>query len=328
MTIDPDIEAMLAAAAPRRVTPIREVSVKDMRAGYRTRYNERSVIPSEPTSQHRIEIGKGADAFAVVIYKPLGSAKPLPLIIYFHGGGFVLGDAEAYERQSRNIALACNCAVAFVDYRKAPECPFPAAVDDSVAAARWLLASASKLGLDAKRVTLMGDSAGGNLAINVARYFGAENRDLFRLLCLLYPVTDFRPYFGMTAASASDEEFALGKGLDFDHMCYFGEQYLVDGALADDPSASPIVATDLDVLPDTVIFAARNDVLRDQGCALADRLSAQGVSVEYRCFDAMIHNFMGHSAVSIKAKEAFNDVIRLLNERLAVLHGACAEKVE
>ena len=316
MTIDPNIEAMLAAAAPRRLVPIRDVSVDDMRAGYRARYSERSIVPSETVSQRRVEIGEGADAFPVVIYRPAGSAEALPLVIYFHGGGFVLGDAEAYERQSCNLALACNCAVAFVDYRKAPECPFPAAVNDSVAATRWLLADMPGLGLDAKRVALMGDSAGGNLAINVARHFGAESRHLFRLLCLLYPVADFRPYFGTTAASASDEEFAVGKGLDFDHMRYFGERYLVDGARAGDPRASPIVATDLGVLPATAIFAARNDVLRDQGRAFADSLSDQGVAVEYRCFDAMIHNFMGHTAVSARAAEAFAEVAALVRRRL------------
>ncbi|MBB3021089.1 acetyl esterase [Microvirga lupini] len=315
MKLDPSIARMLEEGRAARTVPVNEIPVDVMRAGYSQKYFERSLEPSGGVHAETMTLPEGNGRFSISIYRPNDGLKPLPALLYFHGGGFVLGDTQAYSRQSMNIARHCKAAVIFVDFRRAPEHPFPAALDDALLAARWTLENAASLGLDPKRISLMGDSAGGNLAINVALHFGAS-RQPFHFLCLLYPVTDFRHYLDRSPGFPSDHAFGTGFGLDHALMKLFGEKYLADPALAEDPRVSPLLATRVSDLPKTAIFTAENDILRDQGNAFAERLERDGVPVAYRCMPSLIHNFMGHAAVSQAAEGAFWEVCETVKQNV------------
>ena len=316
MPLDPSIARMLEEGRAARSVPVDEIPIDVMRAGYGQKYFERSLEPRNGIDVETIPLPEDAGRFSIAVYRPDKAAKPSPAVLYFHGGGFVLGDTHAYSRQSTHIAQHCRATVIFVDFRKAPEHPFPAALDDALLAAQWTLENADRLGIDPRRIGLMGDSAGGNLAINVALRLG-ESSQPFRFLCLLYPVTDFRHYFGRSPGFPSDHAFGTNFGLDHVLMKIFGQKYLVDEELSEDPRASPLLAPRLSSLPRTAIFTAENDILRDQGHAFAERLEREGVPVTYRCMPSLIHNFMGHAAVSKAAEAAFWDVCETVRQTIA-----------
>jgi len=316
MPLDPSIARMLEEGRAARAVPVDEIPVDVMRNGYSQKYFERSMEPPDGIHVETVALPEGEGRFSVTIYRPAKGNEPLPALLYFHGGGFVLGDTRAYSRQSMHIAQRCGAAVIFVDYRRAPEHPFPAALDDALLAAQWTIDHGASLGLDPRRISLMGDSAGGNLAVNVALLFG-ESRQPFRFLCLLYPVTDFRHYFGRSLGFPSDHAFGTDFGLDHVLMKAFGRKYLPDDALSEDPRVSPLLAPRLSALPKTAIFTAENDILRDQGHAFAERLGGEGVPVAYRCVPSLIHNFMGHAAVSEAARDTFWDVCDTVRQNIA-----------
>ena len=305
MSVDPAIAAMLTQAKSRNAGSIWDVSIETMRTGYRERYRERSAVPRAAVHRRSIAVETGSGSIPVAIYTPEGSSHPLPLMVYFHGGGFVLGDDAAYERQTSNLAIECECAVAFVDYRKAPEFKFPTAVDDAIAATRHLVRIRGDLGFDEARLALTGDSAGANLAINVA---STEIGAIVDLLCLLYPVVNLRPYVGLGNPSISDKTFSTGYGLDFDHMRFFAHQYLPNPMAAADVRASPIVEARFQRQPPTLVFSARNDVLFDQAKDFVDLAHQCGTGVTHIVFEEMIHNFMGHVNVSSLAAQYFGKV--------------------
>lgn len=248
------------------------------------------------------------------IYTPPRAAALAPGILYLHGGGFVLGDSEAYAKQSARIAIECGAVVAFFNYRLAPEHPFPAALDDTLMAADWLLANAASLGINRDRLALMGDSAGANLALATMLHWQPEQR--FRAACLLYPLVDARPYVGLAPMSDSDRAFAKGFYLEFAETQYFAGAYLQDPMAAKDPRVSPVLAADLSGLPPILFYAAEYDVLRDQGRAFAEQARAAGNDVRYRCFDGLIHNFMQHSGISKASDAAFLEVCRAVRDAL------------
>ena len=306
MAVDPEIVEMLAASRAARPLPIDQIPLEDVRAGYRLKYHERSFEVPDGISHEDIRVGSPAREIPLRIYRPAGMPTPSPAIVYFHGGGFVLGDAAAYHRQSARIASLCRAVIIFVDYSLAPEHPFPAAFDDAVMAVRHVLAHCEELGLARDRIMLMGDSAGANLSLGAATALAGEAS--LRRLCLLYPAVDFRPYVGASPRDASDIEFEKGFGLDFDTVRFFAENYLGDPANAADPRASPFLAKTTEGLPPTTVYAARNDVLFDQGRRFFERLRRDGVVVDYVLFDTLIHNFMGHAAVSRQSDMAFQAV--------------------
>jgi len=315
MGIDPEIRAMLDALAAPRTTSQEKPTLAEARSAYRRQYLEMSRAPEGDVEESTLRLQHGHAETLLQLCKPAGLNEPLPVILYLHGGGFVLGDSAAYSHQSARIALECNAAVAFLDYRLSPEHPFPAALEDTLGAARWIAENAETLGVDASRFGLMGDSAGGNLAIAAMLHFRAER--YFRCAGLLYPVVDMRPYLGQAPLSASDEAFAAGYYLERRAMEFFAAAYLPDGTTASDPRASPVLATDLGGLPPILIFGAENDLLRDQGRLFAEQLKAAGNDVDYRCFDGVIHNFMQHSGISRRSDAAFLEVCGIFGRALA-----------
>ena len=245
-------------------------------------------------------------------YRPLEAGPgPLPALVYYHGGGWVLGNLETIDGLCRRLANASGCLVVSVDYRVAPEAKFPAPLDDCHDAARAVVAGAEGLGVDPGRVAVGGDSAGGNLAAAVA-IRGRDRGDLalsFQLL--VYPITDF----GFETPSYLDN--AEGYGLTRDAMIWYWDQYLArpeDGA---SPEASPLRAPDLSGLPPALVITAGYDVLRDEGEAYAARLREAGVAAELRCYPGQIHGFLQLADTFPSAREAIADAARALRAALA-----------
>jgi acetyl esterase len=254
-----------------------------------------------------------AGRLRVRIYRPAGTvARLLPTILYIHGGGFVMGSLEGYDLACRYFCARSGCAVVAVDYRLAPEHKFPAAIDDTLAAYRWLAEDATSLGLDPARIVVAGDSAGGTIAAVAARELRGEARPPC-LQWLIYPATDLA---GDTASHRSCGEGFL---LTHDDMEWFRGHYLADPAEVDDPRASPLRATDLSGAAPALVFTAGFDPLRDEGQAYADKLGAAGVKTIHREFDTLIHGFVGMRGALAAAARAMDDMVAGLRHELALL---------
>jgi acetyl esterase len=219
------------------------------------------------------------------VYRPLAApAREAPALVWFHGGGFVFGSIESHDGICRGLASQSGAVVISVDYRLAPEHPFPAAVDDATAATKWILSNAGSLGLDPRAIAVGGDSAGGNLAAVVSLALrGSALVPAFQLL--VYPATDF------TRSEPSHKLFGSGLVLTTESMDWFVENYLPSASTHRDPRASPLFARDLTGLPPAFVLTAGFDPLRDEGRAYADRLREAGVVVEYVCAEGAVHGF-------------------------------------
>ena len=222
------------------------------------------------------------------VYRPAGmtDSRRLPALVFFHGGGWVIGDLETHDVACRQITAEAGVSVIAVDYRLAPEHKFPAAVDDAWAATRWIAAHAAELGINADRLAVGGDSAGGNLAAVVALLARDAGAPRIRLQILTYPVTD------LASESRSYEELADGYMLTRDGMRWFRAHYLGKEEDAADWRVSPLRAPSLAGLPPALVITAGYDPLRDEGEAYARRLREAGVTVDAVCFGGMIHGFV------------------------------------
>lgn len=231
--------------------------------------------------------GEGG-AIPARLYRALGSdpAAQLPLLVFFHGGGWTVGDIDGYDPLCRAFANQAQCAVLSVDYRLAPEHPFPAAVDDAYTATSWAVRRAQDLGIDPGRIAVGGDSAGGNLATVTTMLAADRGGPAIAFQLLVYPATDQR------SERPSQRRFGQGYLLDLESIYYFQRGYLRHARDYDDWRASPIRRQDLSGLPPALIITAGFDPLVDDCLAYADRLRSAGVPVEYRCFDGMIHGFL------------------------------------
>jgi len=220
----------------------------------------------------------------VRIYAPSGKA-PLAALCWFHGGGFVLGDLDGADASCRQLANAAACVVVSVDYRLAPESKFPAAAEDCYAATKWVAANAASLGVDANRIAVGGDSAGGNLAAVVPLMARDRGGPELRFQLLVYPVADAR----CDTPSYSDN--AEGYLLTRASMLWFWNHYLRSEADGSNPYASPMQASSLDRLPAALCITAEFDPLRDEGEAYAKRLRAAGVETTLSRYSGTIHGF-------------------------------------
>lgn len=226
---------------------------------------------------------------ALRLYRPLSFEGKvldgaLPCLLYCHGGGFVLGDLESHDPLCRALATQGQCVVLAVDYRRAPEHRFPAAVEDAAAALQWAASQAAALGIDPARLAIGGDSAGGNLAA-VTAITARERKLALALQLLLYPVTD------LAHDLPSHTRFASGYRLTHADLLWFREQYLADAGQQADWRASPLRAPDLRGLAPAFVITAGHDPLLDEGVNYARRLHEAGVGVTHECFTGMIHGF-------------------------------------
>jgi acetyl esterase len=245
----------------------------------------------------------------VRIYRP-SDATDLPVVVFFHGGGWVIGDLESHDHMARTISAKAGCVVVAVDYRLAPEHKFPAAADDAWAALEWVATHATELGIDGNRIAVAGDSAGGNLAAVVAvQARDSEHVEVIQQV-LLYPVVDG------DCERPSMEENAEGYMLTRGAMDWFHEQYAATDADRGDPRYSPINADLAGVAP-AVVVTAEFDPLRDQGNAYAVALSDAGVDVIHTQYDGMIHGFFSMDAGLDTAAQAQDEVAAALKAAFA-----------
>jgi len=300
MPIDPQIQHYLDRMAAANAPALWEVPVATAR--------ETTDALRRMAVTDRAIPGPAGD-IPVRIFRP-ASAGQLPCLVYYHGGGWVTGSLDSTDMRCRVVAEWTPCVVISVDYRMAPEYPFPAAVDDSYAAAQWATANAAAYRIDPARIGVGGDSAGGNLAAAVALKARDEGLHL-ALQYLCYPVTN------PLADSASRREFATGHGLTQASMDWYERQYLPDPTLAEHPHAAPLRAPDLTGLPPAIIAIPGNDVLRDEGLAYAERLKAAGVAVELHEYPGLIHGFFGQPGESDAAKHATVDSCKALRDAFA-----------
>jgi acetyl esterase len=228
---------------------------------------------------------------------------PRPAMVYFHGGGWVVCDLDTHDVVCRAIARRAGAVVVAVDYRLGPEHKFPAAVTDSYAATEWVAANAERLGIDPKRITVGGDSAGGNLGTVVSLMSRERNGPPIALQALVYPVTDLSSF-----ETGSYCEFAEGHQLSRILMEWFRDHYLASPEDGRHPYASPLLAQDLRGLPPALVITAECDPLRDEGEAYAKRLEAAGVEVRCTRYAGMIHPFFSLSGAIPRALDAIQEV--------------------
>ena len=233
-------------------------------------------------------------------YRPLGAEAraALPVLVFYHGGGWVIGDLDTHDVVCRTLANEGQCAVVSVDYRMGPEFKFPAAVDDAFAALKWVAHEAAHLHVDATRIAVGGDSAGGNLAAVAALMARDAGGPGLRLQLLIYPATD------MAMDTASHQAFAEGHLLTRSSMVWFQMMYLNGAADMADWRASPLKAASLADLPPAHVIVAGNDPLRDEGEAYAKALQAAGNIATFREFPGAIHGFITMGKVLPQAGQA------------------------
>jgi len=301
MPVDPQMQAVLARVAEAALPQYCTLSAVEARRLYRESRAALSPPVPEVDAVRDLAACGPAGPIPVRLYRGLGTAAgaPLPVLVFFHGGGWTIGDLDTHDIVCRTLANKARCAVVAVDYRMGPEHKFPAAVEDCLAATRWVASQTAVLGVDAARIAVGGDSAGGNLATVVAISMRDAGGPSLALQALVYPATDQR------MDSASHARFGEGYLLTRDNMFWFRGNYLAP-ADYDDWRASPLRASDLARLPPAHIITAGYDPLVDEGRAYSDRLVAAGVPVLYECFEGMTHGFLTMGGVVAAANHALN----------------------
>jgi acetyl esterase len=308
MTLDPQARTYLDKLASLKLPGFHTMAPDDSRRLFRAMRG----LAGKPDPIEAVEDRTTPGSIPIRTYRPLGcsSDSPLPVLVYYHGGGWVLGDIETVDNLCRRIANASGCSVVSVDYRLSPEAKFPMALDDCLEAVEFVKAEAHSLGIDPRKIAVGGDSAGGNLAASVA--LKARGRDdlaiAFQLL--IYPIADFR------FDTASYLENADGFGLSREMMTWYWDQYLASPEDGRSPFASPLRAEDLAGLPPALVITAGFDVLRDEGRAYADRLVEAGVPVEVLHYPGMIHGFLQMADSFDQGKLAIEEAGRALRSAL------------
>ena len=285
--LHPQIEKVLEAMAKLDLKPIEAMTPAEARVQMETMAASRKAEPLPIARVENRTIPGPAGQTPVRIYWPK-AVGTRPAIVYYHGGGHVIGSLDTHDLVARNLCGGAEAVVVSVDYRMGPEHRFPAAVEDSMAALEWVHANAASIGADSSRLGVHGDSAGANLAAVVAILARDRSTPKLRLQSLVYPVADFR------MGSDSYKKYATGCGiLTADAMKWFRGHYLrtMDDAL--DWRASPVLAPNLAGVAPAIVIAAECDVLHDEGLAYAERLKEAGVPVEYKRYAGMIHAFFG-----------------------------------
>lgn len=310
MPLDPQARAVLEQMAAAGIQPPHTLSVPEARQALIERRRLTAGAPEPVAHVRDATIPGPAGPIPIRVYRPEGPA-PLPTLVYFHGGGWVLGSIETHDGICRALANAGTCQVVSVEYRLAPEHKFPAAVEDAYAATAWVAGNAAALGSAAERIAVGGDSAGGNLAAAVCLLARDRGGPRLAFQLLLYPVTNF------AFDTPSYTENADGYLLTQADMRWFWRHYLPDEAAGRSPYASPLQAEDLRSLPPALVVTAEFDPLRDEGEAYAARLHDAGVPTELRRSDGLIHGFLGMTAAIDRANQALQDIGRTLREKLA-----------
>jgi len=307
MPVDPRIVELLAEAERTDPRPLETLSVAEARARGGS-VNIAPALPLEPVADVQDLVIDTLPPIAARIYRPRTGAHPL--LVYFHGGGWVVGSVANSDAFSRALANASGCAVLSVEYRLAPEDRYPAAADDAYAATRWSADHASELGIDPARIAVGGSSAGGNLAAVVALMARERGAPKIAFQLLHVPVTDH------DFETSSYRANATGYGLTRDGMRWFWDHYAPDPKLRSEPYASPLRAKDLSGLPRAHLVTAECDPLRDEGKAYAARLLEAGVPTTYVEYPGMVHGFTGMAVTIPMGRTAIDDMGAALRSAL------------
>ena len=297
--LDPQAQALMQLMIDKGVPPVHTMTPEEARASYRSR---RAFTQPDAPEVFKVEdklVSANGVSVAVRVYHPHAapSHSTLPGLVYLHGGGWTIGDLDTHDVLCRSLCLQAGIVVVAVDYRMGPEHKFPAAYDDSVAAFNWTVAHAASLGIDASRIAIGGDSAGGNLA--AAACLGLRGQSVqpaFQLL--IYPATI------MWQDTPSYQANGKGYMLTKESIAYYTENYLRNREDAKDWRASPQLADSHAGLPPAFVMTAGFDPLRDEGLMYADALSKAGVSSQYICFERQIHGFITMGRVMQEANTA------------------------
>ena len=306
MPLDPQVQVVLENIRKQGIPPLHTLSVDNAR---KINLSSGAAQPDKVWKVENLNIPGTAESIPVRVYKPQSDTL-LPVIVYYHGGGWVVGNLDAADVLCRQLANGVNSVVVSVDYRLAPEHKFPAAVEDAYAAVAWVAQNASSIGADPHRISVGGDSAGGNLAAAVALMARDKGDTFIKFQLLVNPVT----HYSFDTISYKDN--AEGFGLTSETMQWFWNNYLAKDQDGLHPYASPLLAADLTGLPPAIVLTAEYDPLRDEGEAYAEKLKAAGVPVEMKRYEGMIHGFILQTGVYDKAREAVQHAVSALGEAL------------
>jgi acetyl esterase len=307
-SVHPQVQAYLDRLAHANFGELHTFTPEQARQGWRAQI----ALLGEPEPIAGVEdrqITTPVGTTSVRVFTPAG-AGPFPVLVYFHGGGFVLGDLDTHDGLCRSLANGAGCVVVSVDYPLAPECKFPAAPDACYAATAWVREHAASIGADPARIAVGGDSAGGNLAAVVTRMARERGGPALVFQLLIYPDVDFR------RTNTSIRAYAGKYGnISRDGQRWFMDNYLPNGQDKLDPRVSPLLAPDLAGLPPALIITAEFDALRDEGEEYGQRLKEAGVPVTVSRYPGMIHEFVRHP---------FDDSRKARHEAAAALQRAFA----
>ncbi|TAN34278.1 alpha/beta hydrolase [bacterium] len=299
MPLDPEVQAFLQRAATAGARPPEELPLEEARRGPDSTAAALFGPMDELAAIEDATIPGPGGPIPVRLYRP-SMRRDLPILIYFHSGGWVVGSLETHEGLCRALAKKGDCLVVSVAYRLAPEHKFPAAVEDAWAAVQWLARHADDVGGDPARLAVGGDSSGGNLAAVVALRARDHGLEL-ALQLLVYPVVD------CNFETLSYRENAEGYNLNRSTMRWYWRQYLASESDAANPDASPLRAVDVSGVAPALVIVCEYDPLRDEGLAYARRLESAGVPVSTRCYEGQIHGFLRMPAVIGRAREAIGE---------------------
>ncbi len=308
MPLDPEMARVLEGLAAAGTADLASQTPEEARAMFR---QMSGLLPPEPLAEVRdLALEGPAGPIPARLYIPDPDEVPAPCLVYFHGGGWVIGGLDTHDGTCRRLAREAGIRVVSVDYRLAPEHRYPAAADDCSAALEQVAARAAELGVDPERLAVGGDSAGGNLAAVTARRARDRGGPPLRFQLLVYPVTD------CDTDRPSYRENARGYLLEAPHMAWFWGHYVPEPERRLEPDASPLRAPDLAGLPPALVQTAEFDPLRDEGEAYAARLREAGVPVTATRYEGLIHGFAAFAPVVARAREAQEEAVRALREAL------------
>ena len=310
--LDPQARAVIDLVISSGRPAYHQLSPKDARHLFRETRPASTPTPPQIGMVRDLTADGPLGPIPLRVYRPAGvpASTPLAVLVFFHGGGWVIGDLETHDVLCRQLTAGSGVSVVSVDYRLAPEHKFPAAVDDAWAATRWVVAHAGELAVDASRLAVGGDSAGGNLAAVVALLARDKGAPAIAVQVLIYPVTD------LVGETRSYRDFAEGYLLTREGMRWFIAHYLTAEAEAADWRASPLRAQSLAGLPPVLIVTAGFDPLRDEGEAYAERLRDAGVRVDSVCYGGMIHGFVPMGRLLDTAGRAISLIAGSLSQAL------------
>ena len=309
MPLDPQAQRVIDAMASLNLKSVEDSTPDEARESIRAR--TATLGPFEDVAaviDHRVPVAGGE--ITVRTYSP-GGPGPHPALVYYHGGGWVIGDLYTHDGLCRSLTNAARCAVLSVDYRLAPESKYPVPAEDSYAALRWVAANAARLGIDQRRIAVGGDSAGGNLATVVALMVRERGGPALVHQVLIYPATDH------DLNTRSYIENATGYVLTREGMRWFWSHYLQHDAQGREPYASPLRAPNLAGLPSALVITAEYDPLRDEGEAYAARLRDAGVPVMVSRYTGMFHGFVRMTRILDKARAAVDEIAGSLQKAFA-----------